>query len=118
MKILFPKFDEEMVVKEISKLGLGSEPIKTEKKIDLKPEIDITEFQKLDLRVAKILSAERVKKSDKLIKLQIEIGDLKKQILAGIGKKYDPEFLIGKKIIVVANLKPTKLMGSYLKVCC
>lgn len=112
LEILFPKFDEEMVVKEISKLGLGSEPIKTEKKIDLKPEIDITEFQKLDLRVAKILSAERVKKSDKLIKLQIEIGDLKKQILAGIGKKYDPEFLIGKKIIVVANLKPTKLMGE------
>ena len=54
----------------------------------------------------------RVKKSEKLLKLQIRIGDLQRQILAGIGKVYQPEELVGKKIVVVANLKPAKLMGQ------
>ena len=78
--------------------------------IDLKPEIDYEEFAKVDLRVGKILEAEVVPKSNKLLKLKIDIGE-ERTIVAGIGKDYTPAELIGKKIVIVANLKPAKLMG-------
>ncbi len=78
--------------------------------IELKPEIEYDEFTKVDLRVAKILAAEAVPKSSKLVKLRIDIGE-ERTIVAGIGKDYKPEELVGKSIIVVANLKPAKLMG-------
>ena len=58
-----------------------------------------------------MLTAERVPKSKKLLKLQVDLGNDQRQIVAGIGKKYDPESLIGQMIVVVANLKPAKLMG-------
>lgn len=73
--------------------------------------IGIQDFQKVELKVAKILAAERVPKSNKLLKLQVDLGDEQRQIVAGIGKKYGPEDVIGKTIVVVANLKPAKLMG-------
>jgi methionyl-tRNA synthetase len=78
--------------------------------VDLKPEIEYDEFSKVDLRVARILSAESVPKSNKLVKLRIDIGE-ERTIVAGIGKDYKPEELVGKSIVVVANLKPAKLMG-------
>ena len=78
--------------------------------IDLKPEIDYEEFAKADLRVAKILAAEPVPKSNKLLKLTVDIGE-ERTIVAGVGKDYTPAELIGKKIVIVANLKPVKLMG-------
>jgi methionyl-tRNA synthetase len=66
---------------------------------------------KVKFRTAKIIEAEKVKKSKKLIKLQIDLGTEKRQIVAGIGEHYDAEELIGKTIVVVANLQPAKLMG-------
>jgi methionyl-tRNA synthetase len=75
------------------------------------PLIGIEEFQKIQLKVAKILEAERVPKSSKLLRLQVDIGEERRQIVAGIGKKYTPEELVGKTIVVVANLKSAKLMG-------
>jgi methionyl-tRNA synthetase len=78
--------------------------------INLKPEIDYEEFAKVDLRVGKILAAEAVPKSNKLIKLKVDIGE-ERTVVAGIGKDYTPADLIGKKIVIVANLKPAKLMG-------
>jgi methionyl-tRNA synthetase len=78
--------------------------------IDLKPEIEYDEFAKVDLRVAKILAAEAVPKSNKLVQLRIDIGE-ERTIVAGIGKDYKPEELVGKSIVIVANLKPAKLMG-------
>ena len=78
--------------------------------VELKPEIDYDEFSKVDLRVAKILAAEAVPKSNKLVKLRIDIGE-ERTIVAGIGKDYKPEDLVGKSIVIVANLKPAKLMG-------
>ncbi|MBS0150425.1 MAG: methionine--tRNA ligase [Nitrospira sp.] len=75
------------------------------------PQITIDEFMKVQLRTAKILSAERVPKSEKLIKLQVSLGTEQRQIVAGIGKKYEPDVLVGKTIVIVANLKPAKLMG-------
>jgi len=77
---------------------------------DIKPEISYDEFTKIDLRVAKIIAAERVPKSNKLIKLEIDIGQ-RRTIVAGIGQDYQPEELVGKSIVIVANLKPAKLMG-------
>lgn len=66
----------------------------------------IDEFQKVELRVAKILAAERVEGSEKLVKLQISIGESERQLVAGIGKAYAPETLIGREIVIVANLDP------------
>jgi len=76
----------------------------------IKSEIGYEEFEKVDLRVAKILAAERVPKSNKLIRITVAI-DGERQLVAGIGKDYTPEELVGKSIVVVANLKPVKLMG-------
>jgi methionyl-tRNA synthetase len=76
-------------------------------------QITIDEFMKIQLKTAKVISAERVPKSEKLLKLQVSLGEgtEPRQIVAGIGKKYEPEALIGKTIVIVANLKPAKLMG-------
>ncbi|MEN6373818.1 MAG: methionine--tRNA ligase [Smithella sp.] len=78
--------------------------------IDIKPEIDYDHFAQVDLRVATILEAQMVPKSNKLVKLKVDIGE-ERTIVAGIGKDYKPEELVGKKIVIVANLKPAKLMG-------
>lgn len=74
-------------------------------------EVTIEDFKKFDLRIGKVLSAERVQKSKKLLKLIVDIGNEKRQIVAGIAENYTPEELIGKLVVVLANLKPAKLMG-------
>ncbi|MGB9976636.1 methionine--tRNA ligase [Thermovenabulum sp.] len=73
--------------------------------------ITIEDFAKIELRVAEVIEAEKIQGADKLLKLQVKIGEEKRQIVAGIAKFYSPEELIGKKIVVVANLKPAKLKG-------
>ena len=82
-----------------------------------KPEdnlISIDDFAKVQLRVGQIVEAERLEKSEKLVKLKVDLGEERgpRQILAGIAKHYAPETLLGRKIVVVANLKPAKLMGQ------
>ncbi|MEW6335604.1 MAG: methionine--tRNA ligase [Thermodesulfobacteriota bacterium] len=78
--------------------------------LPIKPEITYEEFDKVDLRAAKVIAAERVPKSKKLLKLTVEM-DGQRQIVAGMGEVYSPEEIVGKHIVVVANLKPAKLMG-------
>ncbi|MEK7181220.1 MAG: methionine--tRNA ligase subunit beta [Patescibacteria group bacterium] len=73
--------------------------------------IEYSDFQKIELKVAKIIEAERVDGSEKLIKLKVSLGTEERQIVAGIGKTYLPENLVNKEIIVVANLAPRQLMG-------
>ncbi len=73
--------------------------------------IGIEEFARVDMRVGKIQAAERVERSDKLVKLQVDIGTEVRQVVAGIGKEYSPETLVGRLVVVVVNLKPVKLMG-------
>ena len=75
------------------------------------PAITIDDFMKIQLKTAVVLNAERVPNSEKLIKLQVDLGTEKRQIVAGIGKKYEPNTLLGKRIVIVANLQPRKLMG-------
>lgn len=106
--ILFPIIEDKIIEKQISKLGKSPEQIFEEEKKNM---ISYEYFSKIQLKTAKILEAERIKKSKKLIKLIIDIGDDRRQIVAGIGEHYSPEELIGKTIVVVANLEPAKLMG-------
>ncbi len=73
--------------------------------------IGIEDFQKVRLKTAKIVSAERVPKSNKLMRLQVDLGGEQRQIVAGIAAQYEPEALVGRNVVVVANLKPAKLMG-------
>jgi len=75
-------------------------------------EIDIAAFQKVDLRVARVLAAERIQGADRLLKLQLDLGFEKRQVVAGIAQHYRPEELVGRNLIVVANLKPAKLRGE------
>jgi methionyl-tRNA synthetase len=73
--------------------------------------INIDDFAKIELRVAQILVAERIPKADKLLRLEVDLGYEKRQILAGIAQYYEPEKLIGRKIVIVANLAPRKMRG-------
>ena len=75
------------------------------------PRIDIADFAKVQLRIARVEAAERVPKSRKLMRLEIDLGEEKRQLVAGIAEAYEPEALVGRQIVVVANLKPAKLMG-------
>jgi methionyl-tRNA synthetase len=77
----------------------------------IKEEITIEEFAKIDLRVATVVKAEKIPRAKKLLKLEVDLGQ-KRIIVAGIAEKYTPEALVGKQVIIVANLKPTKLMGT------
>ena len=74
-------------------------------------EININEFFRLELRVAKVLTAEGVPNTDKLLKLEVDIGSERRQVVAGIAQVYEPEALVGKNIIVVANLQPARIRG-------
>ena len=111
---LFPRIDAQ---KELAELEAEEKAAKTpaveEKKeeIVLEPEIGIEDFGKVELRVAKILSCEKVPKAKKLYKIQLDDGMGGRQIVSGIAQHYAPEELVGRKIIVVANLKPAKLCG-------
>lgn len=74
--------------------------------------IKFSDFKKIELRVAKVLKAEAIEGSDKLVKLKIDLGDKKRQILAGIRKYYPLDKLTGRQIVVVVNLEPKKMMGE------
>ncbi len=104
--VLFARIDEEKKLAEIE-----SELTPPAKELNLKPEISIEDFAKIDLRVAKVTAAEKVEKADKLLKLTLDLGGNTRQIVSGIAKSYKPEDMIGKNIIVVANLKPAKIRG-------
>lgn len=121
---LFPRIEVteagETVIaatKKTAAKAIKAEAPKVEAKKEAKPaaaaagEITIDDFAKIDLRVATVVAAERVPKTDKLIKLQVKIGDEERTIVSGIAQHYEPENLIGKNVIVIANLKPAKLRG-------
>jgi methionyl-tRNA synthetase len=73
--------------------------------------ISIEDFMKVELRVAKVLTAERVPKSNKLLKLSVDVGAEQRTLVAGIAEAYEPEALVGRTVVIVFNLKPAKLMG-------
>jgi methionyl-tRNA synthetase len=103
---LFPRIDPEKIhalMPPSQKESGGDAP-------EFKPPIDIETLDRIDLRVATVLSAEKIPKAKKLLKLEVDIGE-KRTVVAGIAESYEPEDLVGKQVIIVANLKPAKLMG-------
>jgi len=107
--IIFNKIDDETIDKQIAKLGNENAIIEKNENQEL---IDFEYFQKVKLKTATVIESEKLKKSKKLLKLKVKIGNYTKQIIAGVAEHYKPEELIGKVIIVVDNLKPTTLMGE------
>ena len=103
LSALFPRVEEERSPQEIVK--------RTKKKKEERAAITIDDFAKLDLRVAEILAAELVEKSNRLLKLIVKIGDETRTLVAGIAEHYKPDELVGRKVVVVANLEPATLMG-------
>ncbi len=97
--ILFKKVEDDAIKRRIEKLGGAKELV------------DIEDFNKLDIKIGKIISAEKVPKSEKLLKLRIDIGNETRQCIAGMAQFYNAGDLVGKSVVVVANLKPVKIMG-------
>jgi methionyl-tRNA synthetase len=112
-EIIFPRIDFDAKIEELNKLREEqSKTVQVVKIKEIKPEIGIEDFEKIDLRVVKILECETVKGSNKLLKLKVELGGEVKQIVSGISKFYKPEELVGNKVILVANLKEVKIKGE------
>jgi methionyl-tRNA synthetase len=111
--LLFEKIENDVISAQLAKLEAKRQAAESSKKpVDpLKPEITIDDFSKLDIRIGRVLAAERMPKSDKLLKLTIESGLDQRTILSGIARHYKPEDLIGKQVTFIANLAPRKMMG-------
>ncbi|MEB8128181.1 methionine--tRNA ligase [Staphylococcus succinus] len=108
---IFPRLDSDV---EIDYIKQSMQPPKAEEtavEVPSKEQIDIKDFDKVEIKAATIIDAEQVKKSDKLLKIQVDLESEQRQIVSGIAKFYQPEDIIGKKVAVVTNLKPAKLMG-------
>lgn len=109
-EVLFPRIDIDKEIEELNKVLEAQKPM-TIPAFDLLPEISIEDFAKVELRVAQVKSCEKVKKSKKLLCLQLDDGMGGRQVVSGIAEWYQPEDLIGKKVIIVSNLAPAKLCG-------
>jgi methionyl-tRNA synthetase len=113
-EILFRKIENTEIEEELSLLEKLFEKVKAnkpQKLLPMKNEVGYDDFQKLDLRVGKVLACEKVPKSKKLLKLTVDLGLEKRTILSGIGQHYDAKELVGHRVVVVANLKPATIMG-------
>ena len=111
MKDREPLFMRIMVEKETAQPKAAKAKVKEEKKVEEAPLISIDKFFETKLKTAKVLTAEKVPDSTKLLRLEIDLGGETRQIVSGIAEHYTPESLIGKTIVVVANLAPAKIRG-------
>ena len=128
-ELLFRKIEDSEVSEQVEKLKTkkaamennavpaGEQPqttttsIEAAAKVDLKPQIEFDDFAKIDLKVGTILTAEKVEKADKLLKLQVDLGSEQRTIVSGIALHFKPEEIVGKQVVVVANLAPRKMRG-------
>lgn len=111
-EILFAKIEDDVIDKQLEKLKQNSGESDINSNIPpAKANIDFETFSKMDLRVGQIVAAEKVKKSNKLLKLTVDVGFEKRTILSGIAKNFDVDSLVGQKVVVIANLEPRKMMG-------
>jgi len=111
---IFPRLDAEeetQIIKDMMKKPAAPKEEEQEEKPETE-EVTIDDFMKLDFRVAEVVKAEAVKKTDKLLKIQLDLGYEKRQVISGIAEHYTPEQLVGKKVICITNLKPVKLRGE------
>ena len=109
---LFPRIDVEEKLKELEAIAEAQKAAVKKPITPIKEEITIEDFEKLDLRVVKVKACEPVKGAKKLLKLKVDLGGEERQVISGISKFYKPEDLIGKNVVLVANLKPVKLRGE------
>lgn len=123
-ELLFRKIEDDEVKAQLEKLKIKSSKLKMENNSkteatsdsqpqtpDLKPQIEFDDFAKIDLKVGTILSAEKVEKADKLLKLSVDLGFEQRTIVSGIAMHFKPEEILGKQVVVVANLAPRKMRG-------
>ncbi len=108
---IFPRVDAEEYYEKIAKEAEEEKNNKGEEAVSEENYITFDQFGKLDLRVARVLEVEKIEGSNKLLKVQVQLGEEKRQLVAGISKHYEPEELAGKKVIMVANLKPATIFG-------
>ena len=108
---LFPRIGKEKTVPESDTPPPPAAPATAGALPAVPDRIDIADFAKIELRAAVVVAAEKLPGSKKLVKLQVDLGTEKRQVVAGIAESYAPETLVGKKVVIVANLKPAKLMG-------
>jgi methionyl-tRNA synthetase len=106
VEILYPQIEDNMIEEQIKKLGSGETEAASDNLISY------DDFMKTELRVAEVIEAEKIKKSKKLLKLKVKLENEERRLIAGIALSYEPEEMIGKKVIIVANLQPAKLMGE------
>jgi len=109
-EILFSKIEDDVIEKEVEKLRKVVQEGSETEVLD-KENVDIETFRKIELRTAKVMNAEKVKGADKLLKVLIDLGKERRQIVAAIAESYSPEQIVGKTVIVVANLKPVRIRG-------
>ena len=110
--VLFARVDEKKLFEEIeARRAREAKAEEPEEEVERLPEIGIEDFAKVELRVAEIIECEPVPKAKKLLKLQVDLGFERRQVVSGIAKFYTPDELIGKKVVLVSNLKPAKLCG-------
>lgn len=110
--VIFNKIEDELIDKQIDKLkSKKMEDKNLPISAPLKSEITYKDFDKIDMRVGLITQAHKIEKSDKLLKIEVDLGFEKRQVISGIAKSFQVDDLIGKKVIIVANLKPAKIMG-------
>ena len=114
---IFPRLDIEKELEELYAISAEMKKAKEPENIplELKPEIEYDDFDKLDLRVGLIEKAEKHPKADKLLVFQVKMGTERRQIISGVAQHFTPEEMVGKKVIVVANLKPRNLRGMESK---
>jgi methionyl-tRNA synthetase len=123
-ELLFRKIEDTEVAAQLEKLKLKSSKLKMDNEVkkeatgseqlqtsNLKPQIEFDDFSKIDLKVGTILTAEKVEKADKLLKLEVDLGFEKRTIVSGIAMHFKPEDIVGKQVVVVANLAPRKMRG-------
>jgi len=107
--LLFQKIEDEQVESQIEKLKASK--VETTAKVNFKPNTTFDDFQKLDLKLATITSAEKVKKADKLLQLKLNVGGVERNVVSGIAQHYNPEDIAGKTVLYLANLEPRKIRG-------
>ncbi|WP_085504834.1 methionine--tRNA ligase [Thalassobacillus devorans] len=109
---IFPRLDAEVEIQAIKDMMKKTAAKPEPKKEEQSEEVTIDDFMKLDFRVAEVTQVDKIKKADKLLRIQLDLGNEKRQVVSGIAEHYTPEELIGKKVICVTNLKPVKLRGE------
>ena len=108
---IFPRLDIEKELAELEAMQKPADPKEENIPLELKPAIEYDDFDKIDFRVGLIEKAEKHPKADKLLVFQVKMGTERRQIVSGVAEDFTPEEMVGKKVIVVANLKPRKLRG-------